>query len=299
MISLTRTSAKKRTEMLLDNAPGRPLLYQEVLETKTLFEKPDAIAPSKAPETILGKIESLLFQAGVKIPSAIFLAISVGFGMLTLWLSAFFAAKLIWPLCFIFGAFIPFFWLEKKIAERAAEFIDDYPTVLLATSSSVKAGLTPQMALERSIKLLPTKSLLRKEIELLLDKIRRGISKEEAINQFASSIKQPELELFRSAYMLIEENGGRFAPTLERLALVSKDRAALIGQAKVSSATMRMTANILLVIAPLLVLTIASRTDGFYDLIVNNSTANTLASLGVTFIAGGYLVLQRMSSFKP
>jgi len=62
---------------------------------------------------------------------------------------------------------------------------------------------------------------------------------------------------------------------------------------------MRLTANVLLGIAPLIMLMIASRTENFWELIIHNSTANNLATIGVVVISGSFFILRRMSSFKP
>jgi len=105
--------------------------------------------------------------------------------------------------------------------------------------------------------------------------------------------------LFRHAFALTLENGGRFAPTLERLARVARDREILMRTARVSTTTMRMTANVLLVIAPLVILMIAVRMENYWGSVIHHPVANTLASIGFTVIIGSYLLLRKMSSFRP
>lgn len=203
------------------------------------------------------------------------------------------------PLFFAAGAGMPFLWCERRIGIRASEFAADYPAVLMATASSLKAGMTALGALERSIRLLPKKSLVRGEVERLVCRLSRGISVKEALRDFGADIRQPDLELFRTAFALVLENGGRFAPTLERLAGVCRDRTILIRTAHVSTATMRMTAYILIVMVPLIISMVAVRTDSYWDTLVNHPVANVLASVGVIIIGGSFLILMRMSSFKP
>ena len=194
---------------------------------------------------------------------------------------------------------LPFLWLEHRVSNRAAEFSADYPSVLLATASSLKTGVTLFLALERAIRLLPSESIVRRHIEDLLDKLRRGVAKEQAIAEFGSDIRQPDLQLFRSAFVIAAENGGRFAPTLERLATVCRDRSSLISGARVSTANMRMTANILMVITPIVILMVSLRTPNYWDILVEHPTANLLASIGIVIIVGCYGLLQKLSRFKP
>lgn len=203
------------------------------------------------------------------------------------------------PLFFISTAFIPVSYLKTRAKTRAQDFLSDYPTVLLATASSIKVGLTPANALERATRLLPSSSLVRREVERLIAELRRGDTRNEAVKHFGVDIDLPDLDLFRAAFLLVLENGGRFAPTLERLAAVSKDRAVLIGSARVSTATMRMTANFLLCAAPCIVSLIAARTPDFWDLFLHHPIANKVASAGIVIILGSYALLRRMSDFRP
>ena len=94
------------------------------------------------------------------------------------------------------------------------------------------------------------------------------------------------------------EHGGKFSPTLQRLATVCRDRSSLISSAKVSTASMRMTANVLLLVSPLVLGIVAVRTENFWDIFFNNSTANSIATLGILIIATSYAILINMSSFK-
>lgn len=200
---------------------------------------------------------------------------------------------------FAAGGYLPFAWLERRSVRRAEEFAADYPTVILATAASMKAGMNVYSALERSVQLLEPQALVRLEVSLLLERLRNGAELQAAVEAFGAGIRQPELQLFRTGFLLVVEHGGRFAPTLERLARVTRDRSLLIQAARVSTTTMRMTANALLVIAPLIVFMIAVRTANFWEIILQNSLANLLASIGVAIIGCSYVLLQRMSSFKP
>lgn len=240
-----------------------------------------------------------LKMAGLAIGPGLFTAVVACSGATVAFVAHLLCPFVLLPLFFLGGAMVPLYWLERRITERAAEFAADYPSVILATAASMKAGMNVYAALERSVQLLPTKSLVRQEVESLLAKLREGVRPEVAIESFGDTIRQPELSLFRTGFLLVIEHGGRFAPTLERLAKVTRERSLLIQAAGVSTTTMRMTANALLVIAPLIVLMIAVRTQNFWDIILHNPLANLLAASGVVVIGSSYAVLYKMSSFKP
>ncbi len=211
----------------------------------------------------------------------------------------FFLSPYLVPLGVLGGAALPLWYIEGRVEKRAYSFIVDYPTILLATASSIKAGMTPYAALERSVSLLPEKSLVRGEVRQLLSRLRSGVSRDAAVRRFGAAVRQPDLELFRAGFLLVLEHGGRFAPTLERLALVCKNRTTLIHAAHVSTATMRMTAHILLLFTPLIIGIVAMRTKDFWDIILHDPVASVLGSLGFSLIVLSYGALMRMSNFKP
>ena len=288
MILAERQLALKRTEALLSlPSTCKPPLTPERIVTSSLELQAE------------NALRRLLIQSGLSVPVWLLPALSLVIGIVAALLFSRVLNGYFLPLFFVAGAVFPFAWADSRAERRAAEFSSDYPTILLACASSIKVGMTPYMALERSIRLLTKGSLVRKEVERLLDNLQRGLPKEDALASFGASIRQSDLQLFRSAFLLVLDNGGRFAPTLERLAMVSKERSNLINSALVSTATMRMTANILLAVTPVILLIIAARTDDFWELFINHPTANLIASTGVVMIAVSYAMLRRMSSFRP
>jgi tight adherence protein B len=208
-------------------------------------------------------------------------------------------APLIAPVVCI-AAILGFFaHLKRRATRRANEFSYDYPSLLMATASGVKAGMTPLTALRRAALLLPEQCVAKEELQRLFASIEKGESLSKAVGEFGKSVEIPELPLFRSAFMLAAECGGRFSPTLERLALVVRDRTSLVQSARVSTASMRMTANFLLSVAPAITLITAARTPDYFTTLLSHPVAFSCAALGGTLILGGYITLLKMSAFQP
>ena len=288
MFQSRRTIARERTKALLGDTIATPEIH---------IRSPHSPAVGSASSQ--GWLKTQIAQAGLATSSSVIFFASLATGAIAVLVAVPFVHSFFLPLCFCLFAYLPFHWLHSKGEHRAAEFAADYPSVLMATASSIQVGLTPLLALERATKLLPPSNMVHQEISKLLDSLRHGTPKHVALSDFARNIALPELELFRSAFALALDNGGRFAPTLQRLAHVSADRAILIKSARVSTANMRMTANVLLVITPMIVMTIALRTENFWQILFDNPTANFLGSLGSGIIATGFFTLRRMSAFKP
>ena len=253
---------------------------------------------SPASET-KGHLKQLLALGGLRLHPLSFVALCSLLGLGCGWLSAHFLTPVSVPFFLAIGFIIPFGVLDRRIEHRARCFAEDYPAILLAASSSIKVGLTPENALQRATKLLPRESDARKEIELLLSRLREGLPKEAAVAAFAENYRLPDVDLFRSAFLLVMETGGRFSPTLQRLAGVSANRMTLLKMAEVSTASMRMTGNVLLCIAPGILGFLSMRIQGFWITVKENPIANGIASGGILMMVLGFLVLRSMSRFKP
>lgn len=247
----------------------------------------------------LRPLSRLLFEADVALSPTLFIFSSILFATAISWLSLHIFFPSLFPFIFLGSMLLPFSWLEKRVAMRAGLFAEDYPTALLATASALKIGLPPSLALERSVQLLAEDSLVRKQVEELTKKLRQGVAKEEVLAEFAESIRLAELDLFRSAFLLVLENGGRFAPTLEHLATTSRDRADFIARARVTTSAMRMTANVLIGIIPIVVVLMSAGNERYWELLLHHPTANFLASVGLGIIGISYVVLRRLSNFRP
>lgn len=253
----------------------------------------------KAKSTAQSGLPLALHQAGASIDSFTFLGTCLLLTAVGVIIASKFFPAFLMPLYGVLFASLPFFWLERRITERARSFAIDFPSALLGTASSIKVGVSPLSALERSVKLLTTSSPVRLEVEKLHAALTAGESKTQALQNFATSYRVPELALFRSAFGLVLDHGGQFSSTLERLSKVTKDRYSLISSALVSTTTMRMTANFLLGATPLILLMVSQRSEKFWDTIFEHPIANTVASIGFSIIVLSLLALRRMSSFKP
>ncbi len=107
--------------------------------------------------------------------------------------------------------------LERKIKKRFNNFDRDYPDFLMAFVSRLKSGMNSLTALQSAAEGFSEDSLLRAEIELMLERIRLGIQEEQAINAFGETIPHPEIDLFVQGLILSRRVGGNFSKTIERL----------------------------------------------------------------------------------
>ena len=108
--------------------------------------------------------------------------------------------------------------LEYCVKRRFNHFDEDYPVLLLSFVGLLKTGMSTIVGLESAAKGLEEGSLVKSEVELLIERLRVGMTEDQAINAFGEDIPHPELELFVQSLILSRRVGGQLSETLERLA---------------------------------------------------------------------------------
>jgi len=108
--------------------------------------------------------------------------------------------------------------LNRSIQKRFLAFDADYPQMLLSLVGLLKTGMNPITALDAAAKGLEDQSAVRQEIQLMIERLRFGVSEEKSIGSFGEDIFHPEIELFVQALLLSRRVGGNLSDTLDRLA---------------------------------------------------------------------------------
>lgn len=132
--------------------------------------------------------------------------------------------------------------LEQLAAQRRLRFEQDYPALLLALRSSVRAGLDPLIALMNARELFLEDSVVQQELCRLMSDMESGSSEEEALARFGSSLRFPDLELFQIAFMLARREGASLGDCLERLAKVTRQRQSFRRKVQAAVAMQRLSA---------------------------------------------------------
>jgi tight adherence protein B len=134
-------------------------------------------------------------------------------------------------LTLILGPFWVIDYVNYRMDKRSAAFEKDYASFLMSFVSLLKSGLTTIGALETAGKSLDEDSLIRAEIELVIQRIKMGLSEEQALGQFGEDIYHPEIEMFLEAIILSKKLGGNLSSTVERLAKQVRKRSQFKSQA--------------------------------------------------------------------
>jgi len=110
-------------------------------------------------------------------------------------------------------------WLLNLSMDRRFKAFDaDYPSFLLSLVGLLKTGMNVMNALEAAARGLDDQSLVKLEVEMMIERLRFGVSEDKSIGSFGEDIYHPEIELFVQALLLSRRVGGTLSDTLERLA---------------------------------------------------------------------------------
>jgi tight adherence protein B len=116
------------------------------------------------------------------------------------------------------GPFVMNSLLNGAVFTRFKKFDNDYPSFLLSFVGLLKTGMNPIQGLKAASDGLEPGSLVKYEIDLMLERLRIGIPEDQSIGAFGEDIAHEEIELFVQALLLSRKVGGNLSDTLDRLA---------------------------------------------------------------------------------
>lgn len=167
----------------------------------------------------ISKFESIVIFGDKKKITFMFVAIPPILGVVAYLISN----KWIFGLAgFIFGLFVPFYYIKQIEFMRKAKFHNQLIDGLMIISNSLKAGLSILQAMEVLMEEMP--SPIRDEFSLVVREIKMGISLEEAIGHLNKRMPSEEMNLITSAVLVAKETGGDLIKVFARLISTIRDR---------------------------------------------------------------------------
>jgi Flp pilus assembly protein TadB len=132
--------------------------------------------------------------------------------------------------------------LTRRVFSRAQDFEKDYPALLLSLAAGVRSGLDPLSALCRSADLFIEGSSVREELLALRRHLDEGDTEEVALVKFAETIRHPDIDLFRAAFMLARKEGSSLGECLQRLVRVTRQRQSFRRRVRAAVAMQKLSA---------------------------------------------------------
>jgi len=226
---------------------------------KPFLEGLEAFLHSFTPHAIIGMLENKIFRAGkqniwsVKRLAA-FWVLSVAFftaaGFFIATQTDYFYTQqfLIIVAAGIFGAYFPFFMLNRKIKNRQKMFRRQLPEFLDLLCVSVQAGLSFDGAVAKITARM--KGELSEEFRRMQEDIKFGMVKAYALNQMAKRCDIEEIYLFTTSVIQAEKLGTSMAQTLQTQAENIRERRRQYIRAEALKAPVKMIFPMVMFIFP-------------------------------------------------
>jgi tight adherence protein B len=188
--------------------------------------------------------------------------------------------------------------LDYAINRRFEAFDKDYPVLLLSYVSLLKTGMNAIQGMEAAAKGLEPDSLVRAEVELLIERLRLGLTEEQAISAFGEDVAHPELELFVQSLILSRRVGGTLSQTLERLAKQVRKRQQFRKQAVAVVGMERSSLYMIAVIMGLLLGYLVISSPQLVLPAFSHPLGNKIFQCGIMLIVFGFYWSRKVTNIK-
>ena len=122
----------------------------------------------------------------------------------------------------IVGIMVPKSVVRSMWERRCNRLVDQMIDGLTIMGNGIKAGQSITQAMERVVENL--KGPFPQELGLILNKVRLGMSVEDAIGEFADRIPRQDVQMLATAIVVLKETGGNLAETFTTIVLTIRER---------------------------------------------------------------------------
>ena len=114
-------------------------------------------------------------------------------------------------------ALVNYIW-NKRCTQITNQMVDG----MTIMANGIKSGLSITQSMERVVENM--RGPLPQEFSLILNKVRLGLSVEDALNEFGERIQKQDVQMLVVSINILKETGGNLAETFEVMTLTIRDR---------------------------------------------------------------------------
>jgi tight adherence protein B len=197
---------------------------------------------------------------------------------------------------FALGAWLPYWFIEKKRQQRIQKFEAQFPDALESLARMMRAGHPLSSAFEVLGSEVPAP--LGLEFRRMAEERRLGAPLDQVMENFIARVKVDEVRLFVAATLLQARAGGRLTEVLERLAETLRENAALRGEVRALSAQGKMTGTVLTLLPLGIGIMLYLTATEFISVLIYHPNGKYLIWTGIACVIAGHLVIQRLVKVK-
>jgi tight adherence protein B len=175
-------------------------------------------------EEVIALMDKMFFDVDKKKVTSILLLASFGFGVvvfLAFWPN-FIVGVIFGTAITVAGWSLPKIVIRNMWEGRCNKIVDQMVDGMTIMANGVKAGLSITQSMERVT--VNIKGPLSQEFKLVLNKVRLGMTVEEAFNEFAERIPRPDVQMFVTSVNILKETGGNLGETFQTITTTIRER---------------------------------------------------------------------------
>jgi Flp pilus assembly protein TadB len=164
-------------------------------------------------------------------------------------------------------------------ARRLALIRDQLPQVLDMLARGTRAGQSTEQAM--SLVAEEAGGILGKEFQRCVQELQMGRSMDRVLMSLSSRVRIVDIRILTTTLIVQRRSGGHLSETLERMAMVVRDRLTAARQMKASTGAGRMSTMIVAGIAPLATIAISMLHREHFRLLFEDSLGRVLLVTGI------------------
>ncbi len=194
------------------------------------------------------------------------------------------------------GATAPQLSLQSRRQNRRRQFELQLPDALMLLTSALRAGYSFPLAMQTVAEELPPP--LATEFAWASGEVSLGVPLQTALGRVLGRTQSPDLDLVATAILIQLPLGGNLAEVLDAIAETIRERVRVTGEVQTLTAEGRLSAGILLVLAPALALLLFLRSPDYFQPLLQSSFGHLLIGSALAGQIVGALLIRRMVTLK-
>lgn len=194
----------------------------------------------------------------------------------------------------LLGLLAPLLVLQSRQSARLGRFDAQLPDALMLLTASLRAGHSFSQAMQTVAAELPPP--LAAEFAWASGETALGVPLDMALSRMIERVPSPDLDLVVTAILIQLPLGGNLAEVLDAIADTIRERVRLAGEVRTLTAEGKLSAVILILLAPALALVLYLRSPAYFQPLLDSPTGHFLIGGAVLGQIVGGLLIRRMVS---
>jgi tight adherence protein B len=202
----------------------------------------------------------------------------------------------VYPIAAIAGGSAPLMYVIWRRKQRINLFSSQLPDALELMASSLRSGNTIQSSMQIiAEELMPPVS---REFANVSESIRLGIPVEQALDDLAMRVSNPDLEFFVTAVAMQRTCGGDLSEILDKISWLIRERFHLQGQVQALTGEGRMSGAVLMALPVVLFIAVYTLNPDYVMLLFTEPLGRKMLGSAVFMQLLGAYVIKRIIDIK-